>query len=479
LARETVRVIYQNVILFAFAANFLGVVLTAWILPTWSDAWRQRAPVAAALFHQIGSLLVLLNAMRLIWFERWQTSWLSKLESAITHIATVPWTQTESARGTLVRAWQLRGALARLAVFAALLAYFTQVVVFVQPDEVAIVKRFGRVQAVLPPGPHLRLPPPFDIVMREQPRRARTLEIGWQRSPVTSRGANAIEWNSPHAVAASQDSQEEPLWMTGDRSLLELAVTIQYRLSDVKAFRFATREPERLLEAMAESVVREVVASQPLLASTSSSLADTELLSLGRSVLEVKIAQRLQQRTAALGLGVEILTSGVCVQDVHPPLQVVDAFRDVSTAFKERERMKNEGESYRRDKLIQAAGETVWSELSTQAGGLSPEQWTSLRPELAGEAFVEITAAESFAQDRQAAAVGDAAAFTKEQVAQAAAPQLAQWRLFMDTIGTALANKPKILLDRTSAGRRHLFLNFPRDKSPPLMQLPERTNPDE
>ena len=69
LSRETVQIIRQNIILFAFAFNFLGIVLTAWVMPTWSAAWLNRSPVAAALFHQVGSLLVLLNSMRtaLVW----------------------------------------------------------------------------------------------------------------------------------------------------------------------------------------------------------------------------------------------------------------------------------------------------------------------------------------------------------------------------------------------------------------------------
>src|SRR5581483_4828050 len=65
LSRETVRVIRQNILLFAFFVNFLGIVLTAWILPNWSETWHRRAPIAAAVFHQVGSVLVLLNSMRL------------------------------------------------------------------------------------------------------------------------------------------------------------------------------------------------------------------------------------------------------------------------------------------------------------------------------------------------------------------------------------------------------------------------------
>ena len=83
MSRETVRIIRQNIFLFAFAFNLAGIALTAWIMPRWSDAWMARSPVAAALFHQLGSLLVLLNSMRLLWFERWHQRWPGRLEMAL------------------------------------------------------------------------------------------------------------------------------------------------------------------------------------------------------------------------------------------------------------------------------------------------------------------------------------------------------------------------------------------------------------
>src|SRR5262249_3598622 len=72
LSRETVRIIRQNIILFAFAVNAVGVVMTAWLWPLLAPAgwWYEQGPLAAVLYHQAGSLLVLLNAMRLLWFER-------------------------------------------------------------------------------------------------------------------------------------------------------------------------------------------------------------------------------------------------------------------------------------------------------------------------------------------------------------------------------------------------------------------------
>jgi len=62
LARHTVRIIRQNILVFAFGFNGVAIVLAG---------SRVLGPVAAALFHQVGSLLVLLNAMRLLGFQRW------------------------------------------------------------------------------------------------------------------------------------------------------------------------------------------------------------------------------------------------------------------------------------------------------------------------------------------------------------------------------------------------------------------------
>ena len=67
LARQTVRVIRQNILFFAFGLNAVAVVLAG---------LRVLGPVAAAIVHQIGSLLVLLNAIRLLGFERWHTLWI-------------------------------------------------------------------------------------------------------------------------------------------------------------------------------------------------------------------------------------------------------------------------------------------------------------------------------------------------------------------------------------------------------------------
>ena len=67
LARATERTIRQNILIFAFGVNLFGIVLTAWLWPFIAPAgWRLQSPLAAVIYHQFGSLLVLINSMRLL-----------------------------------------------------------------------------------------------------------------------------------------------------------------------------------------------------------------------------------------------------------------------------------------------------------------------------------------------------------------------------------------------------------------------------
>lgn len=476
LSRETVRIIRQNIFLFAFAYNLVGVVLTAWVMPGWSDAWMARSPVAAALFHQLGSLLVLLNSMRLLWFERWHERWPGRLEAALGRACGHGLRRLQPIAAAAHSGWHARKRLAGLTVFALLAAYLTQVVVFVQPDEVVVIRRFGRFHAQLSPGPHLRLPPPWDRVIRDKPQQIRTIELGLRRAAdATSSPLTPIEWNTPHI----QQQAEEALMLTGDQSLVELAATIQYRIADLRAFHFTVREPERMLKVLAEGELRELLAAQPLLVDKAEGTAVAEVLTQGREPLEQQLRDRLQLRVEALGLGVEILPQGVCLQDIHPPLAVVDAFRDVSSAFKEMAQLKNEAEAYYRDRLIKTAGEAAYRELSASGVTVTDELWLRLQPELAGEAAAELSAAQAFAVGKRETAAGGAESYALVEAAHASSPALTEWQLFVETLAAILPGRSKLILDGAANGRRHLLLGMPPGLNEQLLPLLKPSPPEE
>src|SRR5205823_8547513 len=107
---------------------------------------------------------------------------------------------------------------------------------------------------------------------------------------------------------------------------------------------FGAADADGALRPLAESAVRAVVGRRAL----------EDLLTNRRHEAERAAADLLRRRVAADGLGLVVI--GVAFQDVHPPLAVVDAYRDVSRAESERQRRINEGTTYQAERLALARG---------------------------------------------------------------------------------------------------------------------------
>jgi P-type Cu+ transporter len=437
LSRATVMVIRQNIIGFAFGLNAVAMA---------SAALGVLGPVPAAILHQAGSLLVLLNAMRLLAFGDWAdiapVRGLRALGAAVGRLDD----RLDPGRAVerlLARWWVL----AALGLLACLMVYATWGWTAIGPGEVGLVRRQGRFVGLLQPGLHLRRPPLFERVTRLEPRRVRSLEIGFRTERPEASGA--VQWESSHGRDVAAREEDEALLLTGDGQLVELAATAQYRLDDARpeallAFAFAVADAETALRPLAESAVRTVVGRRPL----------DPLLTSARHEAEVAAARLLQERASAYGLG--LVVTGVAFQDVHPPLPVVDSYRDVSRAESDRQRRINEGNTYRAEALARAQG----------------------------QAAPTVNRAEADCKARVARASGESDAFRALLSARAPFPALTDHRLYWEAIATALESKPKVVFDPDPARRRHLIIpTLPLEAAAPVLDAamkapaPERGTP--
>ena len=183
--------------------------------------------MAAVIYHQLGSLAVLLNSMRLLWFERGPTSptWLRMRATAAVDrpgwSTTSTWTRPALAEPPLARRSAVGVAVLLLAGYA--LSGLTQV----GPDEVAVVRRFGRRSSHdLGPGLYWRWPWPVEDVIRVQPDRVHTVEIGFRARPPVATVPTA--WSSPHGGDGIHRVPDEAVMITGDGNLVELQATVRY-----------------------------------------------------------------------------------------------------------------------------------------------------------------------------------------------------------------------------------------------------------
>ncbi len=280
LARATVSVIRQNIIIFAFGLNALAVVLASLGI---------LRPVAAAILHQVGSLLVLLNAMRLLVFGDWaQLTPFRQLRALGERISRI---DDRLDFGPVWR-WLVKSRKAIAAGCVALVAglYATSGFTAIGPGEVGLLQRFGGYRGVLEPGLHLRLPAPIEQVTRLEPARVRSLRIGFARS-VQPRG-EWLRWENRHGRSSESDLEDsDGLILTGDGQFLEISASLQYSLDTsrpeaIRRFALGVAEPDVVLQALSESAVRKIVGRRPLLG----------LLTTGRLEAQAAAAAELEGR---------------------------------------------------------------------------------------------------------------------------------------------------------------------------------------
>jgi Cu+-exporting ATPase len=461
LSRETVRIIRQNIVIFAFGVNALGILLTAWLWPILAPAeWYEQSPVVAVIYHQLGSLAVLLNSMRLLWFER---SGLANVRGAMSRVD--HWMEHHLDPGEFFH-W-LSHHWGRVALGGAVLAgilYALSGLTQVNADEMAVVSRFGLPVEDLGPGLSWRWPWPVEDVIRVQPDRIRTVEVGFRsRKPA---GTTApLSWASTHGNDGIDRVESEAVMMTGDGNLVELQATVRYTVASPHTYLFQVREPDEVIRAAAESVLRAMIAGRPF----------QDLLTVHRQAFQREALARLEVRCQEYGAGgLGIRFEDLSLHDLHPPREVVQAYYEVTKAMEQHDRLINqaqadslskvrgaeadqqriirEAQATRTEKVTQAQAEqTRFLTLSTARKQLAFDQEWRL--------FLDACAA---LQSGTPAADVYAAYERRRQDALTLQATLTDFRLFWDALGRALTGRDMVLIDADRVpGRRHLMLFDP------------------
>ncbi|MFT6102379.1 MAG: membrane protease subunit HflK [Candidatus Endobugula sp.] len=264
----------------------------------------------------------------------------------------------------------------------------------------------------------------FGIYQLDEQKEAVVLRLGKFHSIV---GAG-LHWNPPlidevieHNVTGERQYVAGGLMLTQDESIVEVPVTIQYNIAEIKSFVLNVNDPVVSLQHAADSALRHVVGSTEL----------NQVLSEGRGKIASEMRQRLQDYLKSYGTGINIV--GVNLQEGKPPAAVKDAFDDVVKAKEDQERLKNQAQSY--------------------ANGIVPEA--------RGLAQRTIEEANAYRDQVIARADGESDRFNQLLVAYNQAPKVTRERLYIDAIESVMANSSKVLVD-VEGGNNMMYL--PLDK---------------
>jgi membrane protease subunit HflK len=209
-----------------------------------------------------------------------------------------------------------------LAIAAVLWLAFTSIH-RIGPQQAGVVTRFGSYAGTMRPGIGFSLPWPVDRVEKIDVQEIRTADI-----PTGGQGA-------------------ENLILTGDQNMIDLAYSVRWNIADPERFLFQINKPEETIREVAESAMRAVVAGVTL----------DEAIGGGRSAIEQRVEQVMQQLLNDYGAGVRI--QGVAIKQSDPPAGVTEAFKDVTSAQQEAQSYINQARAYALQITAKAQGEAA------------------------------------------------------------------------------------------------------------------------
>jgi membrane protease subunit HflK len=300
-----------------------------------------------------------------------------------------------------------------LVVVVILALYALSGIFIVGPDERGVVLRFGEVVREADPGPGYHLPWPIEEVLKPSVTQIRKEEFGFR----------TIAVGPP---ARYRDEDREALMLTGDENIVKLQFIVQYRVkADPKGatdFLFNVRDPRGTVRDAAEAAMREIVGRNNI----------DDALTEGKDRIQLSAEELMQNILDRYDVGLEVAT--VKLQDVDPPDQVSDAFKDVISAQQDKARLINESRGYANDVL----------------------------PKARGHAAQNINEAQAYKAAKVEEATGVAERFIALHDAYAQAKEVTRLRLYLETLEEVLPRVNKVLLD--DLGSRQVVPYLPLDQ---------------
>jgi membrane protease subunit HflK len=269
----------------------------------------------------------------------------------------------------------------------------------IEPNEVGLNMIFGRYTGKTQSGLNYNLPFPIGSVEKLAVTDRNIINVGFAYQP---------DIRNPD-VQSQVDVPQESLMLTGDQNIADVKFVVIWQIDPVlpEDYAFNIANPDDTVKAVAESAMREVIGHSLI----------QQILTAERKVIEPEVQDLMQKILNSYKAGVLILQ--VQLQSVDPPEQVIAAFRDVTAAQQDRDRMRNEGEAY--------ANRIV--------------------PTARGQAAAILQQAEGYRLQTVAEATGQASRFNQIYVQYKNAPEVTRERMYLETMEKVFGATDNVILD--------------------------------
>ncbi|MGR3548617.1 MAG: FtsH protease activity modulator HflK [Roseovarius sp.] len=213
-------------------------------------------------------------------------------------------------------------------------------------------------------------------------------------------------------IGRNTGGREEGLMLTTDANIVDIGFQVVWNISDPAKLLFNIRDPQLTVQAVSESVMREIIAASNL----------APILNRDRGIIADTAMRNIQEALDEYDSGIQVVR--VNLDKADPPREVIDSFREVQAAEQERDRLQRQADAYANRVLAEARGEAA--QILEQSEGY--------RARVVNEAQ------------------GDASRFTSVLEEYAKAPDVTRKRLYIETMERVLGGIDKTILDSAIVG---------------------------
>ena len=220
------------------------------------------------------------------------------------------------------------------------------------------------------------------------------------------------KWPAREIKTVRGHKELETEYLTGDLNLVHVQTSVQYQVSDPYRYHYFTFDAPHAISKVIQECVRIFIGARDL----------ESLLNVNRRALEsfIRTQFELPKHQPLLG-SIDLVKANLLY--VGPTPETFPAFREVSSAQEDRERIIVNGQRF----LV------------------------SLTPRANGNSFYEVKVAESGSYRRVQTATAEADALKQIASAVETSPEIIQYMLWREKLETALSGKTKIIVPSQAA----------------------------
>jgi modulator of FtsH protease HflK len=289
----------------------------------------------------------------------------------------------------------------------------------VNPAEQAVILRLGQYSDVMDPGLHW-MARFIDTKYTVDTQKINSFSL---QDDFITKSSEQSDLPNQFVTVATTDANAGPNADTSDKSknLVNVEMTVQYRVSDPRAYLFSVVDPDTTIKEVASGALSDVVGKMKL----------DDVLTTGRELLSSGVLERTKQILLSYKLGLQVVA--VTLRNVQAPEQVQAAFNDVNRADQDKATYIQQAQAYASKVVPLAQG--VAARISADATAYQQQTMLNAQAQIAKyNALLSV---------------------------YKTSPDLTRERMYLETLQSIFEHTSKVLVD-SNVGNNMLYL--PLDK---------------